>query len=234
MRKTIAIGIPTIVILLAGMLACDNSTPVAPEGSTIILSASPRDILNVDPNTQEGESRLQAVVLNASGIPQDGVAVFFSTTAGRLDSAGVSVPTDGNGIARDRLTTSISAQVTAQSGTASQQVTITISGQVIVQDVNLQILGGEPTNGQAPLTREFQVSVTDTNGQPVKNIIVNVVTTPPFPITPNPDYLVGGQLRTDTGGVARFEIVNLGEDTTVTASAGGVQSQTINLTIDPP
>jgi hypothetical protein len=128
-------------LLLAG---CDESDPVAPPDSTIILSASPTTL-----PAGGGDSNISAVVIDANGVPQDGVAVFFSTNAGSLASQGTSQATDGNGRAVDVLSTTQSAQVDAQSGDAMKQVTVTVGGQLLVGEVTLVCT---PVSGNAPLS----------------------------------------------------------------------------------
>lgn len=206
-------------LLLAG---CDESDPVAPPDSTIILSASPTNL-----PAGGGESSLTAVVIDANGVPQDGVAVFFSTNAGALASQGIAQVTDGDGRARDTLTTTDSAQVTAQSGDATAQVTVTVAGAQLVGAISLSC---QPTSGNAPLSTDCSALVTSTTGNKLAGVTLsvnipldsNAIKAPPFPVT-------------DTNGLASFGIENMTIDNAViTASSGSVTSNSITIDITVP
>jgi hypothetical protein len=213
------------VLVLAG---CDDSDPVAPPESSIILSASPSDFTSnmLDPNGA-ARSNITAVVLDTNSIPLDGVAVFFSTDAGTLDSQSVAQTTDDNGIARDVLVTTQSAQVTAQSGDAMEQVTVTVAGVAIVETVVLN--AQTPLTGTAPLTVEFSATVTSSTGNPIQNQVVTVTISGDGILNaPNP-------LLTNQFGIAEFEVQAITQDgTTVTANAGGKSSLAVEVNITPP
>lgn len=207
------------VLLLAG---CDESDPVAPPESTIILSASPTTL-----PAGGGDSNLSAVVIDGNGVPLDGVAVFFSTNAGSLASQGVSQVTDDNGRAVDLLTTTQSAQVDAQSGDAKAQVTVTVGGQQLVGAIALNC---QPVTGAAPLMTACTALVTSSTGTgtPLPNVTLSV-SVPGDPLAvkvdPFPD--------TDASGQARFEVENITQDTNILASAGSVNSNAVAIDVTP-
>ena len=232
MRSHITTAAWPLLMLALVVPACDDSTSVAPEGSSIILAASPSNIVNVDANG-EGESAIMATVLNVSGIPQDGVAVFFSTNAGTLDSGGQAEETDGNGIARDRLRTTQSAQITAQSGSASAEVTVSVAGQPpVVGNVNLQADGSTTVSSGG--TVAFSVSVFDTFGVAIENQQVTITTPVGGGIVDISRNNTGGVLLTDAFGIAVFDLRNITiNGTEVVANAGGQSSQTVTITVVP-
>jgi hypothetical protein len=216
LRAMLAVLVPAL--LLAG---CDESDPVAPPGSTIILSASPTTL-----PSGGGDSSLTAVVIDGNGVPQDGVAVFFSTNAGSLASQGISQATDGNGRATDILTTNQSAQVDAQSGDATAQRTVTVGGQQLVGEVTLSC---NPISGNAPLSTTCDIHVSDTNFQDLGGVFVAVDLT-----DQNADALDGQSFRTDPNGNAQFDVANLTLDnSTITASSGG-KSDMVTIDITGP
>jgi len=212
------------VLLLAG---CDESDPVAPPDSTIILNASPSDFTTgmLDANGF-ATSNISAVVLDGNSIPLDGVAVFFSTDAGSMASQSVAQTTDGNGIARDILVTAQSAQVSAQSGDATEQVTVTVDGVAIVGTIVLTAT--TPIAGTAPLTVTFTATVTSSTGNAIQNQVVTVSIV-------GDGLLTGAHpLLTNQFGIVPFDVEAITQNgTTVTANAGGKSSQTIVITINP-
>ena len=160
----LALGLISMTLLGFG---CRDSDPAAPPGSSIILSASPADLPGVG-----GVSLIQAVILDSNGIPQRKVNVFFSTNSGTLDSGGVGVQTNDDGIAQDRLVTFNSANVNAQSGDATAQVTVTVGG---VEPVGMVTLTCSPPSGSAPLRTTCTVQVTSTRGNALFDQIVDTI-----------------------------------------------------------
>jgi hypothetical protein len=214
-RMSLAVLVP--VLLLAG---CDESDPVAPPGSKIILSASPTTL-----PAGGGDSNVSAVVIDGNGVPQDGVAVFFSTNAGSLASQGISQVTDNNGRATDVLTTNQSAQIDALSGDATAQVTVTVGGQQLVGAITLSC---NPVSGNAPLSTTCDIHVSDTNFQDLEGVFVAVDLT-----DTNADLIDGSSFRTDVNGNAQFDVANLTVDnSTIMASSGG-KSDTVTIDITP-
>jgi len=212
----LALLIPAL--LLAG---CDESDPVAPPGSTIILSASPTTL-----PSGGGVSNLSAVVIDGNGVPQDGVAVFFSTNAGSLASQGTSQVTDDNGRTTDVLTTTQSAQVDVQSGDATAQVTVTVGGQQLVGSIALNC---QPVTGAAGLMTMCTALVMSTPpSSPLPNVTLSV-SVPGDPlavkVNPFPD--------TDANGRAEFEVESITQDTDIFVSVGSVDSNHVAIDITP-
>lgn len=207
-------------LLLAG---CDESDPVAPPDSTIILSASPTSL-----PSGGGTSDITAVVLDPSSIPLDGVAVFFSTNAGSLASQGIAQTTDEFGRAVDTLTTTDSAQIQAQSGDATAQVTITVAGQQLVGSITLVC---QPTTGASGFTSDCTARVFNTNSVPIEGIFV----TPTVLGDPNAQPSVGAA-ETDVNGAALFSILNLTVNgAQITCSVGSVSpTSPITITVTNP
>lgn len=138
---------PVILLGLLGapMIGCEDTDLTAPADGTIVLTANPAT-LTIDPNAADpprdpetgqlmAQSTIVARVFDGSGLPQENVAVIFSTTAGRLDSAGApgapvqSIKTNANGVAQDVLTVRendpADITVTAQSSSISEDVAVT-------------------------------------------------------------------------------------------------------------
>ena len=70
---------------------------------------------------------LRAIAYDDSSNPVPRTPVVFAATAGSLDSGGRAVTTNASGVAKDRLTTTTDASVTARSGSAeSAAVQITV------------------------------------------------------------------------------------------------------------
>jgi len=110
--------------------------------SSIELQANP-------PNLPKGggTTEILARLLDDTGRAMPNVPVIFSTTAGSLESKGKTRYSDQNGIAKDKLTTEVTAQVWATAGTVtSSQLTIYV---------------GEEGMGKPP-TASFIVSPTTT------------------------------------------------------------------------
>ncbi len=88
--------------------------------STIELQANP-------PNLPKGggKTEISARLLDETGKGMANVPVIFSTTAGQLESKGKIIYSNSNGIAKDKLTTEVTAQVWVTAGTVtSSQLTI--------------------------------------------------------------------------------------------------------------
>jgi len=73
-----------------------------------------------------GTSEITARVLDTTGSPMPNVPVIFSTTVGTLQSSGKAKYTDKQGIAKDKLTTTLKATVTATAGSLSQTVDVQV------------------------------------------------------------------------------------------------------------
>jgi PKD repeat protein len=74
-----------------------------------------------------GSSTIRAVAYDETLNPLANIPVTFTTDAGQLDSGGSAVLTGADGVARDRLQTVTTAQVTASSGTTTASITINVA-----------------------------------------------------------------------------------------------------------
>ncbi len=93
-------------------------------------------ILTADPSGLPiggGRVDLRAFVRDEDGNPVSGISVFFQTTSGTLASHGQAVETNGSGVAKDVLTTTADATVTASTS---------ISG--VTDSIDIQSDVGEP------------------------------------------------------------------------------------------
>ena len=128
--------IGALAIILVG---CVDNGVVAPNNSSIVLSANPQTVL-IDPNTQTpdpvtgrftGQTQIDALVLDENGFLLEGVSLVFRTTAGTLASGGQAIETNESGVASDTLTvTDLSPSqvtVTVLSGNLSETTNVTVA-----------------------------------------------------------------------------------------------------------
>jgi len=125
-------------ILAGGLLvlavACDDSETVAPDGSTITLTANPAQIVLVG-GIQAAPVSVLATVRNSIGVPLPGQDVRFTTTAGDLSPlGGTPVATDDLGNASTILSNArVGPQITATSGKATANLTLTAATGLVSQ-----------------------------------------------------------------------------------------------------
>ena len=86
-------------------VGCEDTPITVGKDSTMTLVASPSTVL-IDPaqGIDSAQSSIVATILNASGVPQKGITVFFSNSGGVLASSGAGVVTNSGGNALDVLT----------------------------------------------------------------------------------------------------------------------------------
>jgi len=120
--------IAAFLAVLAIASGCEDSPMTAGKDFKMILIANPSSV-RIDPvNDPTPTSTLVATIVNATGAPQKGFLVFFSSNGGELASDTQGIATDSNGNAYDTLT--VSAQdpaeisVTATSTTLTQTVKV--------------------------------------------------------------------------------------------------------------
>jgi hypothetical protein len=137
--RTLGPAIFVVVIVAAVLSGCVDNGLVAPSDSSIRVSANPATVV-IDPNTQTpdpdtgrftGTTAIDAIVLDASGFPMQGISVVFRTTAGTLASGGAANETDANGVVSDTLTVTdlapSSVTVQALSGNLEGETTVTVA-----------------------------------------------------------------------------------------------------------
>ncbi len=126
-RVLSAILMTGICGILMTILACEDSDTIPPDGSTIVLSATPAQIVLDLNGVQSVPVTLLATVRNSLGIPLPGQDVRFTTTSGVLTpTSGTSVETgnDGNAISILEQAT-VGPTITATAGTAMDTLTLT-------------------------------------------------------------------------------------------------------------
>ncbi len=118
------LSVSTILVVLC-VVFCQSSEKIAPDGSTITLTATPATIV-LSNGVQAASVNILATVRSNLGLPLPGQDVRFSTTTGVLDPiAGTPVRTDANGNAVTALTIATqNATITATSGKATQTLTL--------------------------------------------------------------------------------------------------------------
>ena len=118
-----------LALVAAATTGCEDSPLTAGSDFTMSLVAKPGTVV-IDPaqGITSAETSIVATVLNAEGVPQQGINVFFSNKGGTLASGNKAVKTDSGGIAADKLTVTASdgaeIEVTATSASLTKSVTV--------------------------------------------------------------------------------------------------------------
>ena len=126
------IKVPVAGLVMLAAIACQKSETIAPDGSTITLTANPAQVVLVA-GVQVAPVAIVATVRNTIGVPLPGQDVRFTTTSGTLDPPGsIPISTDSFGNATCTLTgATVGPQITATSGKATANLTLTSgTGQV--------------------------------------------------------------------------------------------------------
>lgn len=91
--------------VLAFSVGCEDSGLTAGKDFTMALEASPATVF-LDPNqgVSTATATIVATIVDAAGIPQSGLTVFFTKSSGVLASGDAGVKTDGAGRATNTLT----------------------------------------------------------------------------------------------------------------------------------
>jgi len=168
MRQRRGFGRLLGALALAGGLACDEGTPVSPEGSVLRVSASPGRITSV------GSSTITVEAVRKNGLPvASGTRIRLATTLGEVDEA---IETDGEGIARGTLRgdgQSGTATVTATSGAAAP-VSVEVAVGTVAATVQLQVSPASVPASGGSLTP--LALVRDDRGQPLAEATVSFAT----------------------------------------------------------
>ncbi len=221
-----------LALVLITFSTCESSDPVAPSGSTLILSANPADL----PEGGTARSTITALLLDPSGAPLRENQMFFTSDDGSLFQVGSIVAespivalTDDNGVARVEFTTSVGTTVRGQSGSAIDEVTITVGGQQVVDVVELTAITPGADQVGSGTTVMFQVKVRDDRGILIAGKQVD------FRIDP----ITGGTVTptsafTNEFGEATFDVENITEDIDVEAQADSVLSNSFMITVVVP
>jgi PKD repeat protein len=132
-------------------------------------AAAARVTLNVSPGTvgaSGGTVLLLATVTDQTGNPVPGVRVVFTSTAGTLGAT--SVPTDETGVARNTLTTTREATVTATAGAQTDTETVRVNDapSISITPSATPAVEEQPTS--------FSITVTRApNGASIRNVTVD-------------------------------------------------------------
>jgi uncharacterized membrane protein len=205
-------------ILVAGgavQLGCGSSSPVAPTGTLLTLSANPDRIAT------NGTSIVTATARRPNGTPAfEGTIVRFTTTLGIIDS---SVEVDAEGVARAVLRGGGAvgmARVSATTG-ASDEVTIDVQIGILASSLSLQATPATVSEFGGQL--ELLAIVRDDRGQALSAAGVNFK-------TDVGSLLSGGSLvATDDRGEARDTLaVTSGDLDPVTGDTFRVAVETAN------
>jgi hypothetical protein len=138
--------IAVFLALLAAATGCEDSPVAIGKDFKMYLLANPSSV-DVDPQNPPDPpptSTIIATVVNDTGLPQKGVNVFFSTTAGTLASSSQPVTTDGNGNAYDVLTIDVLGPA---------ETTVTATATSLTQTVKITKTGGICSTNTAPVAR---------------------------------------------------------------------------------
>lgn len=149
MRASIAAALGAVV-LLSG---CVDSPLTAGKDYTMTLVAKPGAVV-IDPaqGIDTAQASVVATILNADGVPQQNIEVFFSNKGGTLASGSKGVKTNAGGIASDTLTVTANdpaeCEVTATSASLTQTIKVAKSS-VPVNRPPVAGIAASPQNEQA-------------------------------------------------------------------------------------
>jgi hypothetical protein len=230
------------IILLAlaaaaglGFLACEDSDPVAIEGSQIIVTASPNPVdIDADPS---GTSQVQARLMTASGVPQEDTILFFSTTSGAVDPDDDVTDAEGRAFTTFTSSTTTTATVTAQSGSIKGTVSI----QVLEGTPGSHVLSAaDSVFNTCSEVLQIDGIVTNSSGGPLANVQVTftfvsetvsgLLSVNPQSLQTDPSgrYAVDGLLDSNK---CNSSCVGAGTcEVRLRANAGGLQSNEIRIT----
>lgn len=192
------------ILLTIFIVSCKEGGNVAPGGSRLLITADPQSI------SLNGTSQLTVVGTDENGIPlPDGTQVSFSVTeAGRVSPSTVQL---SNGSATTTYFASLSAgdiTITAISGGVEASVTIKVADNIERKVFVFATPAKLPDGGGTSL---ISAAVTDTSGQPVRDINVQF-TTSTGKLQSN-----GALIPTNNNGVAT-DTLNTDASATVTAT----------------
>lgn len=196
-----------ISLLLAA--GCESSEKVAPDGSTLELTATPNQIIQDANNNQIVDVDVIATVRNKIGVPLPDQAVRFHASSGELFLPGTStevssqpVPTDDVGNATVVLKNAITTTtVNATAGKATASINIQ-AAKGTIKSVTISPL--HPDFMTCNDTQTLTITVLDIDDMPVSGVQVQVVilsSTSPVTGTFDPNPVV-----TNSMGVATTDL----------------------------
>jgi PKD domain len=219
-------------LLLAAGLGCSRTSPVAPSGSTITLSANPAFI-----STATGSSTITAIVTRPNGTPAlSGTIVRFSADIATITSEAT---TDSHGVATAVLQADGvlgKATVSATTGGSSTATTlaVTIGSTPLAAFLTLQ--ADPPTVTASGGNVRLLAVVRDTSGNPVLG--AGVTFSSPVGVLRSGGAIVptnASGIATDELTVTAADLSNIAGTFTVTAvtiGASGAVSSTFPVTVN--
>jgi hypothetical protein len=121
----LALGALVVVPLVLFATGCEKDEPAAESDWVIEVTANPGSLDLAAPD-EERTSTITAFVYNDKGVPQGGIGVRFSATAGFMESGSQVVETRSDGSAQDVLHTNQDTTVFVKSGSAEGKTEVTI------------------------------------------------------------------------------------------------------------
>ena len=239
-------GTAKVTAFSGAVMSTELDVTIGGLGASITLQPSPATLPATLPPAGAKVS-LVAVVRDATGLPQAGEQVNFTTTVGTLQNNGL-IPTNANGTATDVLTvkpTDLTSQTTIMVGadtanssgailTASSTITILTNAAATI------VVSGSPTTlPEKGGTVALSALVRDSIGNVVPNVGVSFATT--LGTLQSSGTAQGSIKTTDANGVVTDTLVVPaqpgGATGTVTASAAGaggslVTSNTLTITVN--
>ncbi len=162
-------GFVALLVLLVPALGCDKASPVAPEGTTLTISANPSSVQSAN-----GTSTITVIARRANGTPVNpGTEVRFDTTLGTIDTVAT---TDSSGVARATLRGDGrlgKATVRASSGVATA---VTVDVEVGAPARTIVLQANPTTLSQTGGTVTLLALVRDSRGQALSGVGVNFQT----------------------------------------------------------
>jgi len=211
-------------VLAAGLLllalGCEDSETIAPDGSTISLTANPAQVVLVG-GIQVAPVLILATVRNSIGVPLPGQDVRFTTTAGDLNPpGGTPVATDDLGNSPCTLSNArVGPQITATSGKATASLTLTAATGLVAQ-----ITVSPSTTDLLTCSDTIDITATalDPDGDPVGGVTIffEIVDTGMTSFTGTFTPSISGQTDQTTGEVTRTLDINDGTCSTLCEGAG--------------
>jgi hypothetical protein len=177
-------GTAKVTAFSGSVMSTELDVTIGGIGATITLQPSPATLPATLPPSG-AKVTLVAVVRDATGLPQAGAEVNFTTTVGTLKNNGL-IPTDANGTATDVLTvksTDLTSQTTIMVGADTadsmgklQSATSTIT--ILTNAAATIVVSGSPTTlPEAGGTVNLTALVRDAIGNPVSSVGVSFSTT---------------------------------------------------------
>jgi hypothetical protein len=212
------LSVSTALIALC-VVFCQSSEKIAPDGSTITLTATPATIV-LSNGVQAAPVDILATVRSNLGLPLPGQDVRFSTTTGVLDpTGGTPVRTDDNGNALTILSVATqNATITATSGKATQSLTLnTATCNLSSIALDQSILDFATCTDTVTLT----ATATDTNGGACAGVLLTFNTATIDATTDVKIQASPGSKTTDAAGEAAFIVSLVANDCATKCQGGG-------------